>query len=432
MKLYILPRHISDAAWHYTQFDADRASALVDIDRLRHYQRVFVAHLDGLRFGGEASVEIALEQLQRWKGRGELFVCWHLAHDLQHPILAETAWNFLVAHPQPHFIDAAATALLWLPAEKARSAIEQLIASKIPLALQVALNACGLRRERFEYEVLLLFQHESTGVRAEVCRYAGRLRYLEVLPYLHKALADEQADVREQAAVALFLCNESHTALPELYAAVQKYAALVDAGEGAASIRAENRAQHLARLLGHAIPFLCRPPMMEDLSKELPPYLFLLMLAHHGDPAHIDLLLSFMRETDETPLQGVLYKRRALWAMCFMLGINPETEGLLADEPSLSADWPKAPGLDQDSGLPEPDAHKVECWWNAHQAIYVPTNAPYLMGTEMRELSSATLWLVSGTQAQRFAASLHTIRIDKQAPWVDTRAPLALQSRLGK
>lgn len=428
----LLARHASDAAWHYTQLDADRASALVDVDRLRHYQRVLVAHLDGLRFGGEASVKIALEQLQRWKGRGELFVCWHVAHDLHHPALAKAAWSFLVAHPQPHFVDAAATALLWLRPEAAGAAMEQLIASNTPLALQVILNARGLRRELLEYDILPLLQHASTGVRAEVCRYAGRLRRFEMLPHLHKALSDEQADVREQAAVAVFLCNEAHTALPELYAAVQRYAALAEGGEGAAAIRAENRAQHLARLLGHALPFPCHASMIEELSKELPPYLFLLMLAHHGDPAYIDLLISFMQETNESSLQSALYKRRALWAMCFMLGINPETEKLLAEEPSLSVDWPKAPGLDQDSGLPEPDGHTVQRWWNAHHDTYVPAQAPYLMGIKMQEISSSMPCLTSGTQAQRFAASLHTIRIHAPAPWLDTRASVWRDCGIGK
>lgn len=425
---YLLP-HLSSSSWLFTQFSPDRASSLVSLDRLQHYQRTFVAHLDGILAGGYESSEAATSELARWKGHGELFTAMYLALEQEDDELFSVAWDFLQNHLQSHFIDATANVFLWLTPERASIVLSKWQASDDALLRQLALNALGLRREPASMDILPLFSQESAGLRAEACRYAGRLRLFDAIPHLQRSLANPDPAVREQAAIALLLCNQPEVALPELIAAVRRHAATAADDEGGASIRAERRAQHLARLFGHAIPFPCPEAGAEALLNELPPYLGILTLAHHGNPAHVPLLIRFMDAETDHLAQG-LYKRRALWAMSFMLGINPENEGLLADNPSLSADWPRALGLDQDTGLPEADAHKVREWWNANSKRYLGSTAPLISGHEMNSLPSTRTLLENGMQAQRFAAALHACRLSTATPWLDTRAPVAMQRRL--
>jgi len=75
----IILGHPQDAAWLYRQIEADRASSMVDFDRLKHYQHLLVAHLEGLMAAGETGREVAMEQ---WKGLGEFFT-WSFL-ELQH------------------------------------------------------------------------------------------------------------------------------------------------------------------------------------------------------------------------------------------------------------------------------------------------------------------------------------------------------------
>lgn len=425
----ILLSHSASAAWLYAQFEPDRASPLVSLDRLQHYQRLFVAHLDGLLAGEYEASEVAASELARWKGHGELFAALYLALEQEDDSLLGSAWKFLQEREQTHFIGTAASVFLWLTPERAEIVLSGWQASDDVLLRQIALNALGLRRESAQVDVFPLFAHESPGLRAEGCRYAGRLRLSNAVPLLHQTLTDPIPAVREQAAIALMLCNQPEAALPELLAALRLHTAAAATGEGAASIRAERRAQHLARLFGHAIPFPCSEAAAEALLKELPPYLAILALAHHGNPALVPQLIRFMdAETDV--FAQCIYKRRALWAMSFILGINPENEGLLADNSSLSVDWPRAPGLDQDTGLPEADAQKVQAWWAAHSARYLGNSASLLSGHKMTSLTTVRTLLENGMQAQRFAAAMHSCRLSNSAPWLDTRAPVSMQRRL--
>lgn len=519
---FVFIKDCTGVVWLYTQLSPDRDSFLVDRDRLRHYQRQFAAHLDGMLAADDSIAEFAAAELKRWKGDGELFASAYLAlarpeshfgaqHESRSAARPESrsgtppalvngqlfavVRDFLQAHPQAHFVEAVAHVFPWLEKHRAQEVLGAWIVSEDALLQRIALAALGLRREAYPPErastqpalsaaaatlaapsaqgqpmqsalslapLTTFFTHQDPALRAEASRYAGRLRRFDCLAQLRHALTDPDpdADVREQAAIALLVCNEPAAALPELFAALMRYAALVDNG-GIASIRAERRAQHVARLLGHAIPFPCAVSAAEALLAQLPPYLAILTLAYHGNPALIPLLLPFLRNGGN---HGGLYKRRALWAIGFILGINPEHEGLLADDPSLSADWPIAPGLDQDTGLPEGDADKVERWWQAHHGIYIqlstvslstppsstppssksssastsqaptsqmlaPAPAPLLSGKRMDAPVAAKELLASGMQAQRFAAALHACRLSPTAPWVDTRAPWAMQKR---
>ncbi len=426
----IIRRHAQDAAWYYTQFEADRASALVTWERHQHYQRIFVAHLDGLLTAGAEGQRIAREQLQRWQGHGELFVHWYLtiAHAQNKTsgageLLKELRQLSAARSAQP-YRDAAAAALSWLPAENVHPLLEDWLTSGQTLQQHIALNAYGLRREMPLEDIAPLFLHAAPAVRAEACRFAGRTRCFSLHSRLKNACGDPDRNVREEAAVALLLCNDPLSALPELYAAVRHHEATAAAEAGSIAILAEGRAQYLARLFGHALPFPCPDAAMDQLLKELPLYLSLLMLAHHGDPSHIDRLFSHMKNTP--------YARRILWVICFLTDLNPDLADVTALEAPMSADWPYAPGLDQDTGLPEPAPHKVALWWETQREQYIRPCTPFLVGQPLSDMQSCAEILSDSrrTQAQRFAAALNAARLDAAMPWLDTRAPVVLQHRL--
>jgi hypothetical protein len=413
-------RHAQDAAWLYAQMLADRASALVDFDRLRHFQRLLAAHLDGLMAAGEAGRETALDQLKKWKGSGEFFAWSFLELQAAEPDAApDLLFQLREACPAPGQAEALAWAWVWIPEMVAGPAIEACLKDARPWPLEATIGALGLKRQSFTLPGEL-WEHEDAGLRAAVCRYAGRLRMGEHISRLYAATTDDQALVRREAAVALLLCGQPDAALRALYPAVRECAEAVEGGEeGGEVLEAERRAQHLARLLGHALPFPCPGEVLEHLSQTLPDYLFLLTLAHHGDPAVIPRLWPHLD-------QGRPYAARALRVLTLMTGLNPEEAGICLPDDAEAPEPFGLPGRDMDAGLPVPDCRKAEQWWESHKAEY--PEGPLIGGDCLKAPEASWRRLEAGPQDQRFTASLHLLRLGENLPWLDTRAPIAAQN----
>lgn len=420
----LISRHAQDAAWYWSQIQADRTSPLVDFDRLAHFQRLLAAHLDGLRFAGSLGWELACKELDQWGGAAEAFPCWVLAFEGDTPKKIADLWGLLEKHPS--MFPAVASALEWLEPSVAHPWMELwIIREEVPTAQAIALTAYGFRREKPSIPLHEFFDHSHPTVRAAACRAAGYLGDTEALPHLRRALRDDHHEVREQAALALLRHGRGMEALPGLKEALAHWQTVAEQEDGSRGIEAERRAQLLARCFGHALPLLpCKE--MCTIMGALPPYLCLLAVAHHGDPAHIPLLLPFF--SPDSP-----YNRRALWALCAITGLDAEDAGLclpavLPGDPRFNEEIEPYPGQDDDSGLPEPDPDALMRWWAEHAAAF-PEGQRLLNGVVLQMSPDCLPLLHTGTQAQRFAAALHAVSLDSSVPWVDTRAPIALQRR---
>lgn len=419
----LISRHAQDAAWYWTQMQSEQASPLLDAERLAHFQRLLVAHLDGLRAAGTLGRELADEELERWNQPPEAFVCWVLA--LESGDERRTAALWAALERAPDMYQSLVGALEWMQPAPARSWIERQLAFPAnPAALAAAVEACAMRREACALNPIPLFRHESALVRTAVCRLAGNGRMRPLVPALLQAMKDPERQVREAAALALLVVETTPAVMQVLREAVLYHNELFEQAEGRRALHAEQRAQLLARWFGHALS-LHAPEEAQSLLESLPPYLRLLSLAHYGDPALIPDLLPFL--VPDCP-----YNRRALWALSCITGCDPNEEGLCQPDPvseTSAVPWPEYPGSDADAGLPEPAPDRVTAWWAAHAAAY-EMGTPYVNGWRMTDPQQRRDVLLHCPQAQRFAAAFHVTRSDAGAPWIDTRAPLPLQRRL--
>lgn len=418
----LISRHAQDAAWYWAQMQSEQTSPLLDAERLAHFQRLLVAHLDGLRAAGTLGRELAHEELERWNQPPEAFVCWVLALESGDERRTTALWTAL--EQTPDMRQSLVGAMEWMQAHLAQAWIKRQLAFPAnSVALAAAIEACAARRETCALNPVPLFEHESAFVRTAVCRLAGSGRMRMLIPALARALNDPENDVREAAALALLLCEAPPTAMPILREAVLYHNTLFERGEGRLALQAEQRAQVLARWFGHAL-YPYAPEEAQFFLESLPPALRLLSLAHYGDPALIPTLQPFL--VPDCP-----YNQRALWALCCITGCDPQEEELcLPPSASKASDaWPEYPGKDADAGLPEPEPHRVAAWWSVH-AVEYEMGTPYVNGWRMTEPEQRRNALLYGSQAQRFAAAFHVTRSNVAAPWIDTRAPLSLQRRL--
>lgn len=408
----IVLRHAQDAAWYWSQLEADRLSPVVSAQRARHYQQIFTCHLEGLHLAGDLGWALAFKELERWNDPEQLFVCWWLA--LQDASAQKPAelWPFLSTVPRAE--SAVAAALLWSAPEHRTPWLHRWLHGPEPQARRVALEACALCGEWPDIPLTSLFTAEPLTV-AAACKLVARLRLADDLPAVRRAAQTGHPEIREQAGVALLACRHPEEALPLLLEALLRHHTNRDSGEGGTMLSEEHRAHVLACLYGHALP-------VGELSRvlSLPLYLQPLVCAHHGDAAALPLLGELL-ETVHAPT--------AFRAICRLTGLDPDTKGLsrppvLPDSPNV--DPPDHPGQHLESGLPMPDAPQVRAWLADHARAF-PLGIPLLRGREATVETCLDV-LETGMQDERFAAACHAMN-QSSGFFVDSTAPLALQKR---
>ena len=81
--LPLVRRHAEDAAFYWHQIDRSTESLHLRPPRLRHFDALLAAHLEGLEIAGHDGLSCARKALERWLKPGEAFVCAWLALQLK-------------------------------------------------------------------------------------------------------------------------------------------------------------------------------------------------------------------------------------------------------------------------------------------------------------------------------------------------------------
>jgi uncharacterized protein (TIGR02270 family) len=84
--------------------------------------------------------------------------------------------------------------------------------------------------------------------------------------------------------------------------------------------------------------------------------------------------------------------------------------------------------MDEDDGLPWPDAAKIEAWWHANANRFQP-GTRYFMGQPLNRDNCLRV-LKEGFQRQRIAAALYLSLLNPGTPLFEWRAPARRQQRL--
>lgn len=416
----LVTRHAEDAAFYWMQRNANAYSPLLRFDRLAHFDQLLNAHLDGLRVAGEAGWELALKNLKRWRTNGESFTAYVLMFESGSSEKLDTLWRLVKTWPDSTY-SGLISALGWVDQPIAQRWLEHWLGRTDYAGLQMlALRGYAIRRIAPTTPLDVFFRSEHSFLRAAACTVVGRVRMYTYNAHLHALRQDADADVRAQAAIALHLQGEGPAVVVDLWQALQHLNQAAADARGLTQKLLQQRARHVARHLGHALPV--NHFDWKQVAQTLPPRQSLALFAHHGDPALIAYLIEFAKVPELNRLAG--------WALGMITDIDPDAAGITAAPPAPRDDEDErsAPQADPDIGLPWVNPTALHNWWQAKQGRY-PAGQRLLMGESIHDPDYCLDALEQGTQAQRYAAALNLAMINRDSPVFETRAAAALQQQ---
>lgn len=435
----LVRRHAEDAAFYWSQHANTAFSPLVGFGRFAHFDRLVEGHLDGLRIadrqsinadgsGGDAGWKFVWANLKRWKGADEAFVAYVLALEQAQTGNHErmtTLWPMLEKHADT-MLTGAVSAFGWVEDAVAQPWLEAWVArNDFPLLQEVALRGYAIRREMpAQADLAALLASPHAGVRQAVCKLASMLRLSGLTQEVTALRKDLELNVRAAALVALFHLGEmakDETLLRDLWEALKATNELHAQSRGLAKKIAGRKAETLARIVGHATP--CGHPALGAALRTLPERKAILVLAHQGDPAAIQVLVALMGKKPYGK-----HARIAAWALTHITGVDWDSAGLSLPPPPVDEgeDERTTPLQDPDVGLPWPNVPAVQAWWSANAARFTP-GASYLLGGSAGDSEHLFAILAEGPQLARWSAALHLAHLDTAQPLFETRAPALLQ-----
>jgi len=406
----VLQRHAGDAAFYWSQRDSGGHSPILYPPDLLHFDRLLDAHLDGLRVAQQAGWEIALAELTRWQGPGEMFVCAVLALEAQERIARErmdAVWAVLRDNVE-FMLRGLISALVWAGRRCSDPWLARWLSAEVPEAtepLHVAVwrAATLMSGENARFAPLLedALNSPSAHLRAAACRMAGKLWTGKKLAALAERLGDGNVVVRAEAAIAMAYGSAAgrekiFDARPYLREAVLGLSERLPLLSGWHRDQALHRLTRWVRHLGMLTP----PGQAEAvdiaiLLDRLPARLTLNFVLHHGDGAYLPWVVKQMNNPD------VAFYAGHVWSA--LTGIDLEEAGLALPlvERDDDSDAGKEPRITEelDPGLPAPDVHAIA----AHGAS-LPAGVPCLLGAPLEAARSLDI-LQHASQDLRWIAA---------------------------
>lgn len=415
----LVTRHAEDAAFYWAQLDGAIRSPTLRPDRLRQFDSLLDAHLDGLVVAGPNGWKPAMGALARWKKPGEAFVCTWLAvrsnaSERLDDVLA-------VAHASPqNVLRGAISALAWLPTGGSLPVIRRWGAPDAsPIAQVTALRAAALMGP----EAIASLDGPLTGflaspdhhVRSAACRAAAHDRSGATLAALRDGLTDPELAVRAEAAITLGRADDCQRALPVLLRCVVEQAKVHADASGWNRMQASRRLDRWTRELAWLVPF--RKADTASILAALPPRAALTFVLAHGDAAHLPFVAGMANDLSVSRYAG--------WVWQSLTGIDLAAAGLARPE-QLPASLGRETliteaRLDADNGLPEPDGAALQ-----RHSLPQDHEAPVLLGRVL-DVAHAVNVMQTGPQALRFLAArrLEAARLGVR---ITVRGPVPAQS----
>ncbi|MEX8496346.1 MAG: TIGR02270 family protein [Leptothrix ochracea] len=401
----------------------------VQIHRLQRLDERIAAHLDGLAVAGDFGLKLCLEALET-PSVGAVFTLAVRALELRDAGLLQRLFALVAAVPEAE--RGVFGALGWVSAQVLQGTIRDLLMSGDAVQRAAGLAACGMHRVDPGAALGAALADADERLRARALRVAGEVGRVDVLPQVVAAcVADDAAEdevLRFWAArSALLLGDRSAGVLAVLNELAEGSGAWSDAAAewllkvievdaarqhlrlwseranepGLAGAAARRRLIRRCGVLGdtHSIPWLIG--QMQDLvASRLAGEAFTLITG--ADLARLDL--------ERAPPDGASDGRFG--------GPNDDPNDDLV-------------ALDDDEGLPWPDAERVQGWWQAHQARFTTTSAAgqrFFMG-EQPSPAQALKVLREGGQRQRMAAAQWVCLLTPGTKLFQTMAPVWRQQR---
>jgi uncharacterized protein (TIGR02270 family) len=409
----VVRQHVEDAVLIHNTRTALTGSPHVGLERLSRFDERLAANLDGLFVAGGAAWPLCMEEFEAGSAGGVFAAAVLLLELGGDTRLVEPLYR--LAENLPTHRGALIAAFAWMEKEGLRGVVADLLDSQSAAKRMIGVAACGSHRVDPGLTSARRFEDDSPLVRARAWRTAGELgRHELVSTAAAAAIADEDPACQFWAAWSAVLLGDKHNALEVL--------ASMAAVPGPFRARAFQLAlQAKGAQSAHAW-------LATTLAQDPEPNLRWLIRGAGlvGDPTYIPWLIGHMADTKTTRLAGESFS--------LITGLDLAWLDLEVKPPenfeSGPNDDPNDPNvdMDEDDGLPWPDAVKIQAWWHANSHKLQP-GTRYFMGEPLNRDNCLRV-LKEGFQRQRIAAALYLSLLNPGTPLFEWRAPARRQQRL--
>ncbi|MFL6601955.1 MAG: TIGR02270 family protein [Steroidobacteraceae bacterium] len=403
----VLRQHVEDAAILHATRTVLTAAPHVRLRHLRRFDERLEAHLDGLAVAGEHAWPLCEAALER-PSSGATFAAAIRAIADNHT--ARLGRLIALAGSVPSAHRGLLAAFGWLETDVFSNLLPGLLGSSTPLHRLIGMAACAMHRLDPDIGALRRFADEDALVRARVWRTAGEMGKRELVSTA-AALVDQDPACQFWAAWAAVLLGDKHNAL--------------DVVASIAAVPGPFRARAFQLTL-QAKGAQSAHGWLATLAKEPANLRWLIRGAGLvGDPTYVPWLIGHMADTKTTRLAGE--------AFSLITGLDLAWLDLEVKPPenfeSGPNDDPNDPNvdMDEDDGLPWPDAAKIQAWWHSNSGRFQP-GTRYFMGEPLNRDNCVRV-LKEGFQRQRIAAALYLSLLNPGTPLFEWRAPAPRQRR---
>lgn len=402
--LPLVRRHVEDAAFYWQQIDASTSSTRLTWARLRHFDRMLDANLEGAYRAGDVGMQIAIDALGRWRTAGEVFVAAALALRSDDDNVMASVLNVVRESP-----DSTARGLISAlgrtQTTKSNALIQHWLQESDPVLRMAALRIMALRQPVLDAAVLSVQQcldDGSSHVRAAACRAMSGLDAQSAL--LSPRLQDEDLAVRAEAAIALRDPDVLRRCITE-----QASVMLLATGWH------RKQSQRRLRRWSHQMAWVLPWPIETDSDWlcALPGKVALDYVAHRGDVRLEPWLLQMMEQAP--------FPRHAGWAWQVLRGVDIESEGLAVSDVAFDPEQDDVVAVAEDeAGAAIPDAQAVRAWVGRHGSAWhgdrVILGQPWST-TLLREIidEGAQVYRLMASQAMRYQAGLAALNVRASA-----------------
>jgi uncharacterized protein (TIGR02270 family) len=301
----------------------------------------------------------------------------------------------------------------WSEAGLLRNVVVEFLKSADPVERMIGVAACSMHRLDPGLTSARLFEDQSALVRARAWRTAGEIGRRELVSTAAAAIIDDDPECQFWAAWSAVLLGDKQNAL-DVIASIAAVGGPLRARAFQLTLQAKGtQSAHgwlatLAKNPDANLRWLIRGAGLV------------------GDPTYVPWLISHMADIKTTRLAGE--------AFSLITGLDLAWLDLEVKPPenfeSGPNDDPSDPNvdMDEDDGLPWPDATKITAWWHSNSSRFQP-GTRYFMGEPLNRDNCVRV-LKEGFQRQRIAAALYLSLLNPGTPLFEWRAPARRQQRL--
>lgn len=381
----------------------------VKLHQLRRLDDRIAAQLDGLVVAGEDGSRHAAAALAEPDAAAlsTAALCAIVNHDTK-------ALDRLiaVAEADPAALGGLSAAISWASASDLRGIAAPLLAAPSPTRRMVGLVAC-VEHKVDPGPVLLASMHDADPrLRAYAIASVGQLGRIDQLRECMLALTDPDPACAFQAARSAVLLGDRHAGIAALGS--------VAGGTGPASDAAR---ELVVKLIASDQAQALLAPLVADPGRLRP---LVRAIGASGDSRFVPWLVQHLGRHDVARVAGE--------SLCLITGLDLARDDLERKPPDSAVFGPSDDperddvAMDEDDGLPWPDAERIADWWQRHARRFAPGTRCFI--GEPPSAAHCVGVLKSGFQRQRIAAAEYLCLLQPGTPLFNIASPAWRQQRL--